>query len=246
MSGWSGWALALSAWGMALLVLRPAAHPYRGRRPRTARRRFGGGLQPQRWARPAAVVGGAALAVTSHPLVGLLAGACLWWFLPAVVARLETSEDSARRVALAEQLPMAAGLLSACLAAGSPIADALATAARAMPEPAGGLLDGAARIAALGGGPLELAAVLSEAGEPGWRNLGAAVVRSAATGAPLADLLHAQADTALQSWAAAALVRARSAGVKSVLPLALCFLPAFLLLGVAPLVAGLLSGVSLP
>jgi pilus assembly protein TadC len=39
--------------------------------------------------------------------------------------------------------------------------------------------------------------------------------------------------------------RARAVGVKAALPLGLCLLPAFLLLGIAPLVAGLLGALAL-
>lgn len=237
---WSGWVLGLVAWTALLLLRRPAPPRFaESRRPR--RLRAARGLDPRRWARPAAVLAGGCLWAASHPLAGLLTGVALWWLLPAVVARMDTSAQAARRAVLAEQLPMAAGLLSACLSAGSTTADALATSAQAMAAPAGEVLQRAARTAILGGGPVELAAVLAEPDEPGWRSLGAALVRSSTTGAPLADVLHEQADAALQAWAARALVRARSAAVRTVLPLALCFLPSFLLLGVAPLVAGLLG-----
>lgn len=240
----TGWVLAAAA-ASGLLLLRRPRPPGMAAAPRPAGARPSRRIDPQRWARPAALLVGAALGMASHPMVGLLAGGALWWLLPALVSRLDTSERVARRAALAQQLPMAAGLLSACLSAGSTTAHALAITAEAMADPAGDVLQRAARTAALGGGSLELAAVLAETEEPGWRSLGAALLRSSATGAPLADLLQEQADAALGSWAAAAVVRARSAAVRTVLPLALCYLPAFLVLGVAPLVAGLLGGVAL-
>ena len=42
----------------------------------------------------------------------------------------------------------------------------------------------------------------------------------------------------LKSALAAAQARARRAGVSSVMPLMVCFLPAFLLIGVVPIIAG--------
>ena len=45
---------------------------------------------------------------------------------------------------------------------------------------------------------------------------------------------------------AAVEARAKAVGVRTVIPLGLCFLPAFLLLGIVPVVAGLLGLVLLP
>ena len=67
-----------------------------------------------------------------------------------------------------------------------------------------------------------------------------ALARSA-TGAAPAALLRAVADDADAAARAAAEAAARRAAVTAVLPLGLCFLPAFVLLGIVPLVAGLLA-----
>jgi Flp pilus assembly protein TadB len=179
-------------------------------------------------------------------VAGLAVGLLLWWLLPALIARLESGSEVRRRAALEHQLPLVAGLLAACLSSGATLERSLAIVGAAVPQPARSALEQAAASAALGGEPGDVAAVLAAAGSPGWQALGGAVVRSATTGAPLADLLHAQADQALLAWFAAASARARAVAVRSVLPLALCFLPAFLLLGVAPVVAGLLDGVAVP
>lgn len=245
-----GWLVAVAAWGGAALLVWPLVGPRSGPASVVPRRagsvRVRAPVSALRYARPAALLAGAALAAASHVVAGALAGLLLWWLLPAVVARLDTTDATARREHLAAQLPVAAGLLSSCLAAGAPLGAALAVSAEAMPGPSGRLLAEAARTVSLGGGPQELAAVLASSDEPGWQAMAAAVVRSTRTGAPLADLLHEQADAAMRSWAATASVRARSVAVRTVLPLALCYLPAFLLLGVAPFVAGLLAGIDLP
>ena len=61
------------------------------------------------------------------------------------------------------------------------------------------------------------------------------------TGAPLSSVLARIAEDMRRDRQVAVEVAARSAGVKAVAPLAACFLPAFLLLGVVPVVAALAS-----
>ncbi len=197
---------------------------------------------PGRLAGPAALLLGAAAGMAVRPVAGLLIAVVGWWFLPALIGRMRTSEQVRLQQALSYQLPVAAGLVSACLAAGATPGASLRIVAGAVQDPAAAVLDRAGRTAELGGGPAEMAAVFASTGNDGWQAMGTAILRSSATGAPLADLLHEQADRALAAWHTAASVRARGTAVKSVLPLAACYLPSFLLLGVAPIVAGLLTG----
>lgn len=233
----------LLAWTTAgLLALLDAA----GRRPLPATQptRRMPALPLQRWARPAAAVAGAAIAVLGSPMPGLLIGALLWWSLPILVQHLERTAVAAALAAAERQLPLVAGLLSACLASGSTLPRSLQVTAGAVPEPARDVLERAAVASELGAPAGEIATILAAPGA-GWAGLGAAVVRSAATGAPLAGMLAGQADHAMYVWYAQASAQARSVAVRSVLPLALCYLPAFLLLGVAPVVAGLVGSLDL-
>lgn len=66
----------------------------------------------------------------------------------------------------------------------------------------------------------------------------AAIGRTESSGAKLAATLTRIGDRARQEAHAAAIAAARRAGVLAVAPLGLCFLPAFLLLGVVPVVIG--------
>lgn len=66
----------------------------------------------------------------------------------------------------------------------------------------------------------------------------AAIGRTESSGAKLAATLTRIGDRARQEAHAAAIAAARRAGVLAVAPLGLCFLPAFLLLGVIPVVIG--------
>ena len=73
--------------------------------------------------------------------------------------------------------------------------------------------------------------------------LARAFIRSDATGAPIADTVTAVADDQrrVARWAAEA--AARRAGVLAVGPLALCFLPAFVLTGVVPVIVAVAGDV---
>jgi hypothetical protein len=65
-----------------------------------------------------------------------------------------------------------------------------------------------------------------------------AVSRASATGAPLAAAMRELAADERERARWAATEQARVAGVRAVGPLAACFLPAFVLVGVVPVVAG--------
>ena len=66
--------------------------------------------------------------------------------------------------------------------------------------------------------------------------LARAFVRSGTTGAPLAETVAAVADEQRRAARWSAEAAARRAGVLAVGPLAVCFLPAFVLIGVVPVI----------
>jgi len=70
-----------------------------------------------------------------------------------------------------------------------------------------------------------------------------AAQRSGHSGAALAGSLTRVADDLRADVVAATEARARTAGVLVVLPLGLCFLPAFVLTGLVPVVVGVVGGV---
>ncbi len=79
---------------------------------------------------------------------------------------------------------------------------------------------------------------------PGWRSISDALITSLHSGSQVADQL-ADVEFVLQSSIdTEKLKRIKSVAVKSVLPLGLCFLPAFILLAVIPIIAGLLGGIT--
>lgn len=79
---------------------------------------------------------------------------------------------------------------------------------------------------------------------PLWQSISDVLTTSLQSGSPISDQL-ADVEFVLQSSIdTEKLKRIKSVAVKSVLPLGLCFLPAFILLAVIPIVAGLIGGIT--
>ena len=74
--------------------------------------------------------------------------------------------------------------------------------------------------------------------------MGRTLARAESSGAPVAEEVERLADDLERTSLAAVEDRARSVGVKAAVPLGLCLLPAFLLIGIVPTVAGLLASLA--
>ncbi|MDI1289107.1 MAG: type II secretion system F family protein, partial [bacterium] len=131
-------------------------------------------------------------------------------------------------------------LLAATMAAGSPIRPALAAVCAAIGDPGRASLEPVVAALDLGADPATAWAPLIR--DESLGAVAGAVVRSSISGSPLASVLTRIADDLRREHQVFVQVAARAAGVRAVLPLALCFLPAFLLLGVVPVVASLAGG----
>jgi pilus assembly protein TadC len=81
------------------------------------------------------------------------------------------------------------------------------------------------------------------AGLPGAGQLARLLERADVTGLPAAGPVARLAADARAGWARAATERARRAAVTVTAPVGLCFLPAFVAVGVLPVVIGLAGGV---
>lgn len=142
--------------------------------------------------------------------------------------------------------PLAFDLMAACIAAGATPDSALRGVADAVDGPLGQLLGSVAHAAALGcPADQAWAPLLSPDMPPPLRDAATGFVRAERSGAALAPALERIAADQRRACRVAAQAAARRAGVLAVGPLGLCFLPAFVLVGVVPLVAGLVSEVSL-
>jgi pilus assembly protein TadC len=161
----------------------------------------------------------------------------------ALPARRQAVDDLRARAGLARDVPRAAELMATCRDAGTPPGEAVAAVCAETAGPVATALRPVAAALEAGIDPATAWALTGDRrGDPLGR-LGRAYVRGAATGAPLARSLRAVASDERTRTRAAAEAAARRAGVRAIGPLAVCFLPAFLVLGVVPVVVGVASQV---
>ncbi|NDU73978.1 type II secretion system F family protein [Actinomadura sp. DSM 109109] len=173
-------------------------------------------------------------------VIGVLVAAAVWLSF----GRLGSGERRRRRARLIADLPVAVDLLAACLRGGAPWHEAVEAVAGAVGGPLGEELRAVSAQIRLGADPAEAWLALAE--EPMLAPLARAAVRAASTGAALAPSLSRLARDQRRVARSAAAARARAAGIRALAPLGLCFLPAFVLLGVVPAIAGIASTILLP
>jgi pilus assembly protein TadC len=170
-------------------------------------------------------------------LPGLAGGIGIGIAVVVARRRREPGEVRRRQARLIAELPFALDLMVACLRAGQPVSGAVQAAADAMGGPLGERLAWVNGQLRLGARP-EVAWSALEADRP-LAALARGMTRAALSGAPVADVLSRLADDARREAHAASIAAARRVGVQAVAPLGLCFLPAFVFLGIIPVVAGL-------
>jgi pilus assembly protein TadC len=226
-------ALALLAWSPrpspASLRLpelrRPSGPSSRPRAPAlssTARRRA--------WA----ATGGLAAGLVVGGTAGVVAGIVVAVAVERVLARQPTDE-TAVRTARVRDLPAACDLLAVALAAGLPVGEAVAAVGAAVSSPVGADLQQVASLYRLGAEPRQVWAEVP----PELAGVGRVLVRAGESGSSVGPALRALAADGRADARAATETAVRRAGVWVLAPLGLCFLPAFLCLGVVPLVLGI-------
>ncbi|MGW3724179.1 type II secretion system F family protein [Streptomyces sp. NPDC000851] len=172
-------------------------------------------------------------------LVGLVGAVGLWrWRHRRAVP--DRGEESEAHTA-ARQLPLAADLLAACIAAGAGPAIAAQAVGEALGGPVGEALARGAAEVRLGGEPAEAWRRL--AATPGAAALARLLERAGVSGLPAAGPVAKIAADARAEWSRTATARARRAAVMVTAPVGLCFLPSFIAVGVLPVVIGLAGGV---
>jgi pilus assembly protein TadC len=172
---------------------------------------------------------------------GFLAAAGVAAVLDRLLRRLEPASVRAERLREAVELPLAADLLAVALRGGAPVERAAAAVADVLPGPLGRRLGRVARLLRLGAPASEAWTQLAPVA--GAERLVRAAVRSADHGGALAGALRRLADDLRADRAVAIEAAARRAGVLIVLPLGLCFLPAFILAGLVPVIVAVLGDV---
>ncbi|MFC7549068.1 type II secretion system F family protein [Plantactinospora sp. GCM10030261] len=199
-----------------------------------------------RWIRPDRIrlvtaVFGVSVALALGGSLGAFTGAVLAVGADHVLRRVEPSEVRARRRREAADLPLATDLVAAALRAGAPVDRAVTAVAETLGGPLSERMHRVGRTLRLGGEPEEAWAHLGHV--DGADRVAAAAIRSATSGASLAGTLLRIADDLRADRATAAEAAARRAGVLIVLPLGLCFLPAFILAGLVPVIVAVLGDV---
>jgi hypothetical protein len=174
--------------------------------------RLGGGPGVCAWIAWPLVTGGGALV--------------LGWLEPLTVRR--------RKRDLILEVPQALELLAACLGAGMPVRAACRAIVAAFDGPVADHLGRVLAMVDLGSSDADAWRQLH--GHPQLGPAADDLARSVDSGTLLVQCLQEHAATARNARRSLLLVRARSVGVRSVLPLMICFLPSFMLLGVVPTV----------
>ncbi|MFG3254276.1 type II secretion system F family protein [Streptomyces sp. NPDC048172] len=171
-------------------------------------------------------------------LLGAVGTYVVWRWLRRRAAESARGGEAAAEARIAEaQLPLTADLMAACLAAGAGPGQAAEAVGRSVGGPLGVRLVRAATELRLGGEP---EAVWGRFGAQPWSaGFARCLERAGTSGVPAVETVTRLADELRHRRARQAIARARRASVLVTGPLGLCFLPAFLVVGVAPVVLGL-------
>lgn len=186
-----------------------------------------------------ASLGAALLAPGQHLVSGLMAGLLVGGGVAWVISRAEPASRRRDRAAVAEQLPSLTLLLAAALGAGADPQRALTIVTVAYPGPGATRLETLARQLQLGGEPGAVWETLAR--DEALAPLGRALARSGRHGSSVVAAIEGLAAELAGRRRAEIEQRARSVGVHAALPLGLCLLPSFILLGVVPVAAGLMG-----
>jgi len=228
----AGPVLALLLGATALLIAPGPAGP-RGRLQRPPAEAT---VCPARWLPPVAAFACAAATVV---LVGGTAGLLSAPLVAAVVVAGGRRALRGPRPVAVEPLALAGAwdLLAACLSAGLAVPPSVRAAADTLPGASGTALRRAAELLALGADPHQAWQPALEC--PDTARLARVARRSGRSGAALSAALGVLAAEVRAGARERSEARAQRAGVLITGPLGLCFLPAFLVIGVIPVVIGL-------
>jgi pilus assembly protein TadC len=172
---------------------------------------------------------------------GLVLGAVTGLVAHRGLARQPARTEVAEREQMRVDLPFAVDLLAAALRAGAPPHIAAQCVGDAITGPVSPRLSQVARALRLGAPAAEAWAYLGDT-EAAIR-VARSAVRSQHSGSALATTLQRVADDLRSDLLGAVDAAARRAGVLIVLPLGLCFLPAFVLAGLVPVLVAVLGDV---
>lgn len=171
---------------------------------------------------------------------------CKWTAASRAPQRRPHRRSARRSGELSDRdLPIVLDLLAVCLAAGALPTAALAVVGSAFRGPLADELVGVSRALELGASGAQAWSLVLASGPAALRRAADRFAESERTGAALAPALATLAADCRRSVQLQRGHAVRRVGVLAAAPLGLCFLPAFVLVGVLPVVAGLVAGLSL-
>ena len=173
-------------------------------------------------------------------LLGSTAGLCAGAVAAICADRLQRRRSAGPgRFAVLADLPLTCDLLAVCLRAGLPLVQSVGSVAGVVADPLGSALAEVAGRYRLGAEP---AAAWADAPDE-LAGMARALTRAGGSGSAIAAFLEDLAADERTAERSRIEARVRQAGVWLLGPLGACFLPAFLCLGVVPLVLGIAAGV---
>lgn len=156
-----------------------------------------------------------------------------------VLGQVESPLVRRQQRVLLSQADSALELLAIALSVGAPLRIAVEVVAEVIPVPTSQVLTLVQTQTAIGRSDSE--AWLELANHPVWGSVARDLARSVDVGAGLVELLDLHAEEIREARQEDRERSVRSVGVRAVLPLMCCFLPAFLLVGVLPIIASTLG-----
>lgn len=174
---------------------------------------------------------------------GVVVGCGVAAFGWRVLGRTEGPAARERRERMRAEQPVAVHLLAESLRSGAAVGPALGIVAEALPGPCGDAFAQIARQLRLGADPATIWADLADDAE--LAALGRSLGRAYETGAAVAEAIESLAVEQRARARSEVEQRAKSVDVRASAPLGVCFLPAFIVLGVVPLVAGIFMSMDL-
>lgn len=188
----------------------------------------------------ALLAGGGTAVVLGGPLA-LPAGVVAGVVVAITASRLEPRTVRRRREEVRRDLPHVVTLLAAALRSGQAPVEAIELVSRALPGAASERLAAVAARLRLGGDAEVIWSRLTD--DPDLAPLGRALGRAHRTGAPVVAAVEGLAAELGGRARAEVEDRARAVGVRAAVPLGVCLLPSFLLLGIVPLAVSLAASI---
>ncbi len=199
-----------------------------------------GAVPAPRRAQVSVLLGTVVAFFVAGPLLGAVgAGVLVATAAYVGLGRLEPRRLAAERQRLVMDLPHALDLLEGCLAAGLPVRTAVSAVSAAVGGAVGERLDRVTSQVGVGFSDAEAWRSLSD--DPVLGHVARDLARGCEAGSSLQPVIHEHAADARAAAAAEIQRRARALGVTTAVPVAMCFLPAFFLVGVVPAIAGILA-----